>query len=236
MKGLFSSIFLIAALGCSHENNLVQVPYYETALTFSCADNLSDYYGLATINGKSLCYSTNQTLYKNFAYTTLSVTNSSNQISSNQAGIDGKQIQLGVGGLGSSSVLPAPIYFYIETPLIPEMMSRFDYIKQVFQKGKSLDISIAENEKQQLSVANTKFKIGLFAQYPGQFEPTQVVDFYTWTGVQDAENEYLTVKDVQQINESSIVITVNFRCKLYDKNGRYYAQVTNGEMRFLLTN
>lgn len=186
---------------------------------------LSNYAVSGTVNNKPVCYSTNTPLYNIFYYkfsTSLSEVNTPNSK---------KRIEFGIGGLGSASALPAPLYFSIETPLIPDSLSFNDYLRATLTKGKYLDISVSDSEKQ--IHAENKFSISLFAEYTSSStNNANVANFYTWTGVQDS-SAYLRVVDVKQ-QEKSLIITIAFQCKLYDNHGLYYCDVKDTYMTLLL--
>lgn len=233
MKSLLASLLVvIMALGCNRGSNVEPLPDYITNLKFNCnSSTLSSHYGQAIVNGQGLCYSTNNAFYKNFAYKVSEITSGGNSASNNQTSVSESYVEVGVGGLGDSSTPPAPVFFYIDTPtIIGSKLDKNQLIEEMFQKGTSLDVSVSETEKQLLIATANKFKIGMFAQYLVNGNLT-VNQFYTWTGVQDTTS-YLKVSDVQSVGNAK-VITVNFGCKLYDNHGHFFANVTNGELRFL---
>ncbi|GAB2785641.1 hypothetical protein GCM10027275_32490 [Rhabdobacter roseus] len=57
-----------------------------------------------------------------------------------------------------------------------------------------------------------------------------MANFQTWSGPQDPSTAYLRVVEMEEREDGSFDIAFAFRCKLYD-NGRFYTEVTDGEIR-----
>jgi hypothetical protein len=227
---LLTGVALVAMLGCQRPDPAPELPEYETALTFACSNNLSDYYGRATLRNQQLCYSTNDPYYEIFAYGVSGIVTGSNSAPFNPTGpTNGMQVAFGVGGLGAPKVPPAPQFFTIQTSAFTSSIRAF-FLENIY-KGAKLDILSTEKTRQSLTEIDRLFHIKLIAQYESSSGLTNAGYFYTWTGPQDPATAYLRVLEMEEREDGSFDIAFGFRCKLYDSNGRFYAEVTDGVIR-----
>ncbi|GAB2785648.1 hypothetical protein GCM10027275_32500 [Rhabdobacter roseus] len=119
---------LAALMSCQRPEPAPELPDYETRLAFSCHDNLSEYYGKATLRNQSLCYSTNQTFYENFSYGATSIVTGNGLVPHNPGEvIAGMKVAFGVGGWGAPKVPPAPVHFRITTPIFTSSTRDFSW-------------------------------------------------------------------------------------------------------------
>jgi hypothetical protein len=225
---LIPIILLNVLIGCQRSEPEPELPDYETALNFVCRDNLSEYYGKAVLRGQRLCYSTNDAFYKNFAYGVTSTVTSTDSIHFNPTEGDSKiRAMFGVGGLGDVWTPPSPVFFSVVTPEYSGKGREY-FQKKIFP-GAELDIISTEETKQTQEAIRKIFTIELFGQYDVSWGKN-VTNFQTWSGPQDPATAYLKVLEIQEKPDGSIDLTLGFRCKLYD-NGRFYTEVTDGEIR-----
>ena len=122
MKNVLSLLFLSIAflvLGCHKDNPTPNYGNYDynNQVPLICHDNPSEFYCKATLNGKNLCYSTNDLLYDNWHWFVTSVSTTKSSISIIDTSNIKKTVEIGVGGFGSINQLAAPIFFYIRLPL-----------------------------------------------------------------------------------------------------------------------
>ncbi|HEV7350767.1 hypothetical protein [Telluribacter sp.] len=226
---LLTMVALVALLSCRRSDPGPELPDYETKLTFACSDNLSDYYGRATLRNQQLCYSTNDAYYENFAYGVSGVVTGSNSAPFNPTGpVNGMKVAFGVGGWGAPKVPPAPIHFTIHTPFFTKSTRAF-FLENIY-KGAELNILSTEKTSQSLTEMDRLFQIILFAQYEPKWGFTNVAGFQSWSGPQDPATAYLRVLEMEEREDGSFDIAFGFRCKLYD-SGRFYAEVTDGIIR-----
>ncbi len=228
MKPFILTSLLLISIGCQESEPTPELPDYETALTFDCKNNTSEYFAKGSLRGQQLCYSTNDALYSNFAYALTGTITSSDTVNYNP-GDNGSKIMalFGVGGLGGQTALRAPMYFYITTPTYS--VSSRQYFLDNLSEGAELDILSTEETAQNLDAIESIFSVGLSAIYPSDMG-NSAVKFQTWSGPQDPATAYLKVLEFEELEDGSFDITLSFRCKLYN-NGRFYAEVTDGMMR-----
>ena len=222
--------FVILVLGCRKDSPTPSYGNfdYDNQVPLVCNDNPSEFYCKALVNGKNLCYSTNDLLYDNWHWFSTSITTTNTSVSITDTTNIRQDIELGIGGFGSSHQLPAPIFFYIRLPSFSMNEKTKDAVKRLFVEGTDLDITVPKDSVSKTAIVNNKFSISFFARCPKCNSGAGY--FYTHSGIQEKGKSYLKVTQVEDLVDS-YVITLQFSCKLYDNMGRYYADVKNGEMR-----
>lgn len=237
-----SSLFIIAVIvisGCHRSTQEpTPAPEYEAAVSFNCSSDLSPYYAKASLKGEQLCYSTNDPLYFSFAYIGAAFTTNSDAANYNPANPPtsaGSTIIMGLGGWGKAEknliVAPAPVYFSVQTPKF--LTTAKEFIDQNLKQDAQLDILVTDPKLRMPGEYPNKFIIELSAQYPTN-RGRDVAIFNTLNGVQDPQTAYLKVTEFEPKADGSCDITLTFRCKLYDNDGRYYTEVIDAVMRFNL--
>ncbi|GAB2785660.1 hypothetical protein GCM10027275_32520 [Rhabdobacter roseus] len=222
-------LVLATLLSCQRPEPAPELPEYESRLEFACHDNLSEYYGKATLKNQRLCYSTNETFYENFAYGATSIVTGDGSVPHNPgAAPTGMQVAFGVGGLGAPKVPPAPLFFTIKTPSFTSSVRAF-FLENI-QKGAELNMLSTETTKQSLQAIKSLFTIEFFGQYEARSGLTSVANLRTWSGPQDPNTAYLRVLEMEEKEDGSFDIAFAFRCKMYDNDG-FYLEVTDGEIR-----
>ena len=232
------SIFIILMVvvfgACKKADNSPSEPDYAQMIKFSTSPNpLSPYYFTATINGVPFSYSTNDPLYELMQYNVASVT--STGATGSTGGVTTRLLDLGIGGYGSSTVLPPPTFFYIETPQFDTSKNPDDFIKENMIAGKYLDISLKAGEQPSSELSAKKYKIFMYARFFDEVNKENTSKLFSTSEGETDDSSSLLVKEVVQ-DSSAYLITFQFSCKLYNAaNGKYFGEVKDATMKYKYT-